>query len=148
MLSKMVELTNFFYWGKFMVMKFTMEEWRVESQIGSGSLLAGRGWTPKHLWVLDLQTGEGAFFLPGGHASYDLENHQIWVCPMFEVFLKWLYEHPEFHEDIVTMPSLIELTDEETMRKSSLYGHRHSGPTDEERVRITKETERAIHKSR
>ena len=56
-----------------------------------GPLLRQLGWGPEFLWVLDLQTGEGAFFRPGGLARYDLGKHAIWVCPLFEPFLEWLY---------------------------------------------------------
>ena len=42
--------------------------------------------------MLDLQTGEGALVRPYGHAKCDFDKHQVWVCPLFEPFLKWLYE--------------------------------------------------------
>ena len=57
-----------------------------------GSLLARCGWGPGFVWVLDLQTGEGAFFLPGGNARADLMRHQIHVCVLYEAFLEWLYQ--------------------------------------------------------
>jgi len=45
----------------------------------------------KHVLVLDLQTGEGAILKPGGDPRADLKKHRVWVCPMFEPFLEWLY---------------------------------------------------------
>ena len=54
-------------------------------------LLGTIGWNRRALWVLDLQTCEGAAFTPGGSASADLMKHRIHVCPLFEPFLDWLY---------------------------------------------------------
>lgn len=91
--------------GKFMVALFTSEEWQMISTVDewyltgireavtARSLLRRCGWTPRHALVLDLATGEGALFLPGGIPKADLEKHRVWVCPMFEPFLGWLYEH-------------------------------------------------------
>lgn len=66
---------------------------------------------PQHLIVFDLQTGEErAFFLPGGLASADLNGkHQIWVCPMFEPFLAWLYKQDT--SDLSALPALVNLGD-------------------------------------
>jgi hypothetical protein len=139
MITKIVELTNFLNWGKFMVAHFDREEWQLHSTVDPGSrLLAGRGWSPRHLWVLDLQTGEGAIFFPGGSAQADLESHQIWVCPMFPVFLGWLYKHPEHCSDIRTIPAYLELTDKETNEHSALYGYRRSGPSEKERAEVVR----------
>lgn len=140
MLTKIVELTNGFNWGKFMLARFDGEEWRRRSEVDVAPVPIGRGlgfgvpllqqvgWNHRHVWVLDLQTGEGACFLPGGNARADLEKHAIWVCPMFEVFLGWFYARRELWTDITSVPDLITLTDEETMSMSSLYGHRRPGP--------------------
>jgi len=138
--SKFVEVTNQFNWGKFLLCRFTAEEWAYRSKINGASLVDERGWTPRHIWMLDLQTGEGAFFRPGGIAQYDLEKHQIWVCPMFGVFLDELYKHPDWCEDISRIPDLVELSDERAMGASALYGHRRGGPSQEERKRVEKET--------
>ena len=141
MISKFVEVTNGFNWGKFLVCRFSPEEWAVRSKVdGEFGLLAGRGWTPIHLWVLDLQTGEGAYFRPGGMAVADLEKHQIWVCPMFERFLVRLYAEKGWCADITSIPDLVELTDEETMKASAMYGHRRPGPDQAERDRVLRET--------
>lgn len=86
-------------WGKFGVGRFTSEEWGRPARIPSAqdfypSLLRDAcGWARTMVWVLDLQTGEGAMFRPGGLPSADLDKHRIWVCPMFEPFLEWLYRH-------------------------------------------------------
>jgi hypothetical protein len=87
-------------------------------------LLTACGWTPKHVWVLDLQTGEGAFFAPGGLASADLEKHRVWVCPMFEPFLTWLYKQDL--SDLDALPGLVNFTQEEA--PFAMSGYRRPGP--------------------
>jgi len=134
MITALVEVTNgdkdtSFNWGKFMVAKFTTNEWHVQSaveeQFGTQrSLLAGRGWTDEHVWVVDLQTGEGAIFRPGGSAKADLAKHAIWVCPMFEPFLEWLYVQDL--RCIDSLPALVELPD----APSAMAGYRRLGPVD------------------
>lgn len=137
MQTKFVEVSNGFNWGKFLVCRFTREEWAIRSKVDEGSsLVGGRGWTPRHLWVLDLQTGEGAMFKPGGYAKGDLDKHQVWVCPMFGVFLNKLYATPEWGNDIGTIPDLVELTDEDAMKASAMFGHRRPGPSPEERQQV------------
>jgi hypothetical protein len=131
MITKLVELTDLFNWGKFMACRFDEKEWAARSRVDGLPLLSHRGWTPQHVFVIDLQTGEGGMFFPAGHAKSDLEKHRIWVCPMFEVFLGWLYDHPKHWKDIATLPDLIELSSEETRGHNALYGHRRSGPSQE-----------------
>lgn len=97
-------------WGKFAVCRWDGEEWLRPSALpaaGGAGLVAGRGWTAQHLWVLDLQTGEGACFRPGGYVKADLEKHAIWVCPMFEPFLEWLYRQDL--SDLATLPRMVAL---------------------------------------
>lgn len=115
-------------WGKFLL-GVPDTEWRYESRIDpdpSWPLLRKVGWTAEHLWVLDLQTGEGAFFRPGGLARADLDKHRIWVCPLFEPFLEWLYaqyrENPGL--DIGELPDVAELPD----APFELAGYRRPGP--------------------
>ena len=89
------DLAAGFNYGKFGVGRFTDDEWREPAALpaaGTGSLLRARGWGAEHSWVLDLQTGEGAIFRLGGLARADLNRTRIWVCPLFEPFLEWLYE--------------------------------------------------------
>src|SRR5271169_5489625 len=130
MISTFVVLTDRFNWGKFMVARFDEREWTGRSRVDGQVLLAGQcGWTPKHLLVLDLQTGEGAMFLPTGLAKADLDKHRVWVCPMFEVFLGWLYDHPKHCADILTLPPLIELDPSKTRGHNAIYGHRRPGPS-------------------
>lgn len=139
MITKFVEVSNTFNWGKFLVCRFTPEEWAVRSEVDPGQrLLAGRGWSQQHLWVLDLQTGEGAYFRPGGLAKADLERHRIWVCPMYEVFLGVLYAHPEWCDDITKIPSFVKLEGEEARQASAVYGHRREGPDAKERDKVAK----------
>ena len=96
MKTKIVEATNeHFNWGKFLV-GVPDTEWERKVEVdgdpgrGHDRLLARCGWSDRHIWVLDLQTGEGAYFLPTGMASADIQKHAIWVCPLFEPFLEWL----------------------------------------------------------
>ncbi len=146
MISTIVEVTDRFNWGKFLVARFDEHEWARRSLVDGQPLLSGQcGWTPQHMLVVDLQTGEGAMFLPQGLAKADLEKHRVWVCPMFEVFLGWLYDHPEHWADILTLPALIELDPEQTRGHNAMYGHRRPGPPQEvidEKARATKLPER------
>lgn len=111
-------------WGKFCVARFT-DEWQRRSGVDTHSrtpLLRARGWGPDHLWVLDLETGEAAFFLPGGKASADLNKHRIWVCPLFEPFLAWLYQQDL--TDLAALPDVVELPE----APFAMYGYRRGGP--------------------
>jgi hypothetical protein len=135
------DATRGFNWGKFLVGVFEPEEWlrssELERQLNrmGGSLLATRGWTPGHVLVLDLETGEGAMFAPGGSPSADLDKHRVWVCPMFEPFLGWLYGHilewslaTKMPRDTYgwfdVLPALVELPDAEP----AMQGYRRRGP--------------------
>jgi hypothetical protein len=117
------EATNGGNWGKFAVGRPSSDEWRWPSQIGDSRMpmLRQLGWGPEHLWVWDLQTGEGAFFRPGGLAKADLDKHQIWVCPLFEPFLVWLYKQDL--SDLSALPALVELPDV----PFEFYGYRRGG---------------------
>jgi hypothetical protein len=116
-------------WGKFLVGAFD-EEHAYESRVDPDRvpLLRACGWWgPERLWVLDIQTGEGAYFNPGGLAAADLAKHRIWVCPLFSPFLEWLYErHRELggRLDLDDLPEVVELPDAEF----ALYGYRRPGP--------------------
>jgi len=105
-------------WGKFMLAKFTPEEWQRQSAV-TGSFLRGRGWDREHLLIFDMQTGEGAMFRHGGLASADLKKHAIWVCPLFPYFLEWLYGQDV--TDLSKLPSLVEIPHAEF----ALAGRRH-----------------------
>lgn len=120
---KFIEVTNQNRnWGKFLLGRFD-SEWEYESTIAPGTkLLAGRGWTPSHLLILDVQTGEGAIFSPGGSAAHDLNKHKIWVCPMYEPFLEWLYRQDL--SDLDKLPAFLDLKD----APFEMYGHRRPGP--------------------
>jgi len=127
-ITKFIEATNAeggggINWGKFVILRFDEGEWAVRAQIDGSGLVGGRGWSRKHLVVFDLQTGEGAMFLPGGSARADLAKHKIWVCPMFESFLVWLYRQPL--DDLDALPSLVKFAEEEA--PSAMAGYRRSG---------------------
>lgn len=123
-------------WGKMLVGTFDREEWMRRQQLPGAAdtgMLLSRGWTPGNVLVLDLQTGEGAIFRPGGSAQADLTKHRVWVCPMFEPFLVWLYEFIGAHEVgelaghlwFDALPAVVELPDAEF----SFAGYRRPGPS-------------------
>lgn len=115
-------------WGKFAVGVLD-EEWSWRSGVDDGRpLLRAIGWRPDHLWVFDLQTGEGCFVRPGGSAHADLEKHRVWVCPLFEPWLEWLYGelagHPDFAARLEELPRVVDLPDAEF----AFAGYRRPGP--------------------
>lgn len=116
------EATNGANWGKFAVGR-PGDEWKWRSQISDsgGPLLRELGWDHGTIWVWDLQTGEGAMFRPGGYARADLNKHAIWVCPMFEPFLTWLYQQDL--SDLEALPQLVELPD----APFEFHGYRRQG---------------------
>ena len=128
MITKFIEVTNEvagrpFNWGKFMVARFTLEEWGRRSKDGHVllSLLDQIGWSQRHIIVFDLQTCEGAAFLPGGWPKADLDKHRIWVCPLFEPFLEWLYRRDLTNLDM--LPDSIVLQDS----PPDISGYRRKG---------------------
>lgn len=130
MKTKIIEATNGpLNWGKFMVCQFDQEEWDRRPQApGCESLrplLREIGWDNNFIWVLDLQTGEGALFRRGGSATVDLNKHQIWVCPLYEPFLTWLYKN---FKDLDSLPEHVDMPDAEF----ALSGYRRPGQTTSE----------------
>jgi hypothetical protein len=125
MKTKFIEATQpegkEFNWGKFMLARFEPEEWARRDQVSGSLMLRGRGWDTYHILVTDLQTGEGAIFRPGGYARGDLKKHKIWVCPMFEPFLTWLYTQDT--TDIEKLPALVRLD-----APPEFQGYRREGP--------------------
>jgi hypothetical protein len=123
-------------WGKFLISQFTREEWAYQTAVPGvdheellgyrPSLLGARGWHPSHIIVFDLETCEGAAFSPGGSASADLNKHQVWVCPMFEPFLEWLYKnlYPNYQGNILALPDYVDLPD----AAFAMSGYRRPGP--------------------
>lgn len=109
-------------WGKFCVMWFD-SEWEHQSEVDPGrALLPACGWPPGFLWVADLQTAEAVYVRPGGSASYDLDKHRVWVCPMFGPFLAWLYRFLEEH-DVKELPPYVALPD----AVFAFHGYRRPG---------------------
>lgn len=112
-----------FNFGKFMLGIFGEEEWQYDSVIDKGRrLLDLRRWTKQHILILDCATGEGALFLLGGNAEADLEKHRVWVCPLYQPFLTWLYKH--YNENgLEGLPNYVNLGKCET----AISGYRRSG---------------------
>lgn len=130
MQTKFIEATNIEHgggnWGKFMLGRFTEQEWQHRSRVAEDrSLVRSRGWTTDHIFVLDLQTGEGALFRHGGYARADLDKTRIWVCPLFEPFLTWLYRQDV--SDLDALPDRVALDDPGDWR-----GYRRPGPPEEQ----------------
>jgi hypothetical protein len=129
MKTRIIEATNQnLNWGKFLVGRFD-RELLVPSALISAlplPLLDQIGWNPRSVWVLDLQTCEGAAFTPTGVAKADLDKHRIWVCPLFEPFLEWLYQQDL--TDIDALPALVELPHAEF----AMRGYRREGGGDEQ----------------
>lgn len=113
-------------WGKFLVAQFDREWGRTPKAPGCEDLhmplLAARGWTGDHILVLDLETGEGAIFLPGGLARADLDKHRVWVCPLFQPFLDWLYQQDLDNLDALPDHVAVDFDDVE------YAGYRRPGP--------------------
>lgn len=112
-------------WGKFMIAEFDENETSYISVITKSPLLPAIGYwgeENKWLWLLDLQTGEGALFPVSskGNAKYQLDKHKIWVCLLYEPLLEWLYQN--YKGDIDEIPSYIEID-----APAGLYGYRRSG---------------------
>lgn len=116
-------------WGKFMLMVPDAEWARTPAAPGCESpvsLLQQRGWNrDSDLIVFDLQTREGAAFsLQASSPHQALEKHRIWVCPLFEPFLTWLYEQPAAKVLGLDLPPHVDLPD----AVFAFAGHRRSGP--------------------
>lgn len=126
MIARFIEATNTAAggcnWGKFLLARFEEQEWCHASTVDGNCLLRSQGWTPDHLLVVDLATGEGAILRPSktGAAAHDLDKHKVWVCPLFEPFLDWLYGQDL--GDLAALPSLVVLEAPSEMR-----GYRRSG---------------------
>jgi hypothetical protein len=122
--TKIIEATNGpSNWGKFLLGRPDVE-WSRTSVSSDSSLpiLSERGWGPADLLVLDLETGEGAVFCPGGSARADLGSRRILVCPLFEPFLEWLYKQDLV--DLDALPDHVDLSDAHVAHR----GYRRPGP--------------------
>jgi hypothetical protein len=129
--TKIIEATNAeggggINHGKFLVGRFTEDEWNHQSPIEGPGLLTRR-YGRHHLLVLDLEAAEGAIFAHGGYAKADLNKHPIYVCPMFEPFLTWLYQQDV--DDLQALPDVVRFTEDEA--PSAMWGYRRPGPTSE-----------------
>jgi hypothetical protein len=115
--THIIEASNGVNHGKFMLGRFDRQEWCTPSALPGhegGSLLRQRGWGLEHIWVM--------IFKPGGLAKADLGKHGIWVCPLFEPFLEWLYQQPG--PLLSALPAYVDLPG----APSALSGYRRAGP--------------------
>ena len=129
MKTKIIEATNNRNYGKFLVGRFD-SEWERKAAVGDPGnryiLLAQEGWGREHFLVLDLATGEGAIFKHGGFASADLDKHKVWVCPLFEPFLQWLYKQ-KLEDMPEGLPDVVEIALDMPLQFSGY--RRKGGPT-------------------
>lgn len=130
MRTRIVEVTNgVANWGKFLVGEFD-EEWNRQTALPLDPelkfdmpLLRQLGHSHQSHLIFDLQTCEGvALPLPhkSSDAHCDLDKHRVWVCPMFEPFLAWLYVN---FTTLDALPEHLDLPDAEF----SMSGYRRSG---------------------
>ncbi|MET0698968.1 MAG: hypothetical protein ABWY93_04830 [Mycobacterium sp.] len=133
-----IEASNGPNHGKFLILVYDVDDWDQRTALPGYEhrrLLPSLGWSRHFLWLLDLQTGEGATFSPGGLARADLQKHRIWVCPLYEPLLEWLYvQHREYVGDrdyglynfewVKGLPSFVELPD----APFDFAGYRRPGP--------------------
>lgn len=117
-------------WGKFAV-GVPDEEWDWTSGVDEGRpLLDACGWDRgvPMVWVFDIQTGESCFIRIGGSAHADLQRHRVWVCPLFEPWLEWLYDALRGHRDLnarlAELPQVVEFPD----AGFAFAGYRRVGP--------------------
>jgi hypothetical protein len=122
----MIEVTNGpMNWGKFLIGAFTAEDHQRTSAVDPCRRLLGAiGHGENSYLVVDLQTCEGAIFRLGGMARADLAKHRIWVCPLFEPFLEWLYAFTTARRDWWDdLPAHIDLPD----APFAMHGYRRTG---------------------
>ncbi len=124
-------------WGKFGVGRWTRQELAEKTQYPGceGQRIASlHGWGGDHVWLFDLQTGESARFYLNNPRPVDvrsqLRTHQIWVCPMFEPFMVWLWNHVTVAglDWWDTLPRTVELPADTPF---DVAGHRRPGPNAE-----------------
>jgi hypothetical protein len=148
MITQFIEATNFYdgglNWGKFLLCKFDDRDWSYQATEADGALLSvmpgGReSWNPEtSIFVVDLQTGEGSRFDLRTEPVAQLERHKIWVCPLFEPFLKWLFREIQSRPpgpgrfELTTLPAVAKFP-----ASSALAGYRRAGPCDEAASEVT-----------
>lgn len=73
--------------------------------------------------VRDKLGREGCLVAPWlcGDAHTDLQRHKVWVCPLFEPFIAWLYARGDV--DPMTIPAHVDIPD----AAFALAGHRRPG---------------------
>lgn len=133
MISHFIEATNDVNYGKFLLLRFDAQERQVRTALfgyeDSESLWTFGGQrklNPRTTFVVDLQTGEGAAFGLDAMSWTELnEKHAIWVCPMYEPFLRWLCQQglDNGGGDITKLPRCVQLEAE-----TALFGRRRKGP--------------------
>lgn len=117
MITHFIEASDGMLHGKFLLLRFDLNETRVNSALRgyeSESIfrISGRRkWQPGMTFMADLQTGEGcAWFMDDPFAWTKLraggEHAGLWICPMYTRTLKWLLK--EDTTDITKLPRYVE----------------------------------------
>lgn len=124
-------------WGKFAVARWSTLEMREPTRFPGceGQFITGLTGSPfDHIWLLDIQAGEGALFSINNPIPVDvphqLNEKQIYICPMFEPFMTWLWEHIRSHQGtnldwFDELPRVVVLPE----APFDLYGYRRRGRT-------------------
>ena len=88
MKTRIIEATSDqIFWSTFLVGVFDMER-RYKSCVDGSMVL--RSYSPRDIFILDIQTREGAVFAPHGLADVDIERTAIYTGPLFKAFLHWI----------------------------------------------------------
>ncbi len=121
-------------WGKFLVGRYTEDELAEPAQFpgceGSRRLVNLGGPGRQDIWVLDLQTGEGARFpiefVRDVDVHHQLNKHRIWVCPLYEPFVAFLFGYIGNHQRTWwdTLPRTVEMPTAGIV----VFGRRRPGP--------------------
>lgn len=121
MITRFVEVTDGWMYGKFLVCRMDAEELATPSEMpdarhGERLLVHGgrRRFNDHSTLVIDLQLGTAAAWpLQGLMEAYESEH--LWhlhVCPMYRPFVRWLYEQGRWAMgagDITEIPRYLEV---------------------------------------
>jgi hypothetical protein len=111
-------------WGAYMVAVPDGQELSWHSHVAPSilTLFEQLGHEPGSAWVMDLLTGEGAWFSMQGDARAELEEHRIHASASFEGFLEWLYLQDL--DKLWQLPHVIKVAD----TTFSINSYRRLGP--------------------
>lgn len=133
MRRQFIEVSDDMNWGKMELQQLEPSDMEVMSLVKAGAPLLTAIETQrrssadplKQVRIWDLQTGEGAVFTParGEDPKAQLDQHRVWVCPLFLPFVRWLFRQD--CTDITALPRLVEFPEGDVCH---LQGYRRGGP--------------------